>query len=85
MHSAGRSDDIGMKDTIVSLLAALSSFGTLVSIFVLWELDKFYLGAFQAMTIATVTLTTFGELIFTAWVRYLVNRRYFSSVGPAQQ
>ena len=85
MHSAGRSDDIGMKDTIVSLLAALSSFGTLVSILVLWELDKFYLGAFQAMTIGAVTLTTFGELIFTAWVRYLVNRRYFSSVGPAQQ
>src|SRR5215467_6144765 len=81
MHSAGRSDDIGMKDTIISLLAALSSFGTMVSIFVLWELDKFYLGAFQAMTIGAVTLTTFGELIFTAWVRYLFNRRYFSSVG----
>lgn len=84
MNSAGRSDDIGMKDTVVSLLAALSSFGTLISIVVLWLQGKFFLGAFQAMTISTVTLTTFGELIFTAWVRYLVNRRYFSSVGQSQ-
>jgi hypothetical protein len=35
------------------------------------------------MAIATITVTTFGELIFTAWVRYLVNRRYFSSVPQA--
>lgn len=80
MHSAGRSDDIGMKDTIVSLLTALSTFGTLIAITILWAQDRFHFGAFQAMSIATITITAFGELIFTAWVRYLVNRRYFSSV-----
>lgn len=80
MHSAGRSDDIGMKDTIVSLLAALSCFGTLIAIGILWAQDRYHFGAFQAMSISTITLTAFGELIFTAWVRYLVNRRYFSGV-----
>jgi hypothetical protein len=82
MQSAGRSDDIGMMDIVVSLLAALSSFGTLVGIVIFWSQDQMYFGPFQAMALITVTLTTFGELIFTAWVRYLVNRRYFSSVGP---
>jgi hypothetical protein len=85
MQSAGCSDDIGMKDIVVSLLAALSSFGTLVGIVILWTEDRLYFGPFQAMAVITITLTTFGELIFTAWVRYLVNRRYFSSVGPAHQ
>jgi hypothetical protein len=85
MHSAGRSDDIGMKDTIVSLLAALSSFGTLVAIVILWGQGRLHFGVFQAMAIITITITMFGELIFTAWVRYLVNRRYFASVGPAPQ
>jgi hypothetical protein len=83
MQSAGRSDDIGMMDIVVSLLAALSSFGTLVGIVILWSLDRMHFGPFQAMALLTVTLTTFGDLLFTAWVRYLVNRRYFSSVGPA--
>jgi hypothetical protein len=83
MQSAGRSDDIGMMDIVVSLLAALSSFGTLMGIVILWAEDRLYFGPFQAMAIITVTLATFGELLFTAWVRYLVNRRYFSSVGPA--
>jgi hypothetical protein len=82
MQSAGRSDDIGMTDIIVSLLAALSSFGTMVGIVILWSQGRMHFGPFQAMAIVTVTLTAFGELIFTAWVRYLVNRRYFSSVGP---
>jgi cation transport ATPase len=81
LHSAGRSDDIGMMDTVVSLLSALSCFGTLVAMVILSLLDKYHLGAFQAMTIITITIATFGELIFTAWVRYLVNRRYFASVG----
>jgi hypothetical protein len=85
MQSAGRSDDIGMMDIVVSLLAALSSFGTLVGILILWSLDRMNFGPFQAMAIITVTLTTFGELLFTAWVRYLVNRRYFSSVGPGSR
>jgi hypothetical protein len=76
-QSAGRSDDIG------SLLAALSSFGTMVGIAILWSQDRMHFGPFQAMAIITITLTTFGELLFTAWIRYLVNRRYFSSVGPA--
>jgi hypothetical protein len=83
MQSAGRSDDIGMMDIVVSLLAALSSFGTLVGIVILWAEDRLYFGPFQAMAIITVTLATFGELLFTAWARYLVNRRYFSRVGPA--
>jgi hypothetical protein len=83
MQSAGRSDDIGMKDIVVSLVAALSSFGTLVGIVILWAENKLYFGPFQAMAVITVTLTTFGELIFTAWVRYLVNRRYFSTVAPS--
>jgi hypothetical protein len=83
MQSAGRSDDIGMMDIVVSLLAALSSFGTLVGIVILWSEERMHFGPFQAMALITVTLTTFGEMIFTAWVRYLVNRRYFSSVAPA--
>ena len=83
MHSAGRSDDIGMKDTVVALLAALSCFGTLIALMILWAQDRYHFGAFQAMTIATITVTAFGELIFTAWVRYLVNRRYFAGVPHA--
>ncbi len=83
LHSAGRSDDIGMKDTVVALLTALSSFGTLVALLILWFQGSYHFGPFQAMSIATITVTTFGELIFTAWVRYLVNRRYFSSVPQA--
>jgi hypothetical protein len=54
MQSAGRSDDIGMKDIVVSLLAALSSFGTLVGIVILWAEDRFYFGPFQAMAVITV-------------------------------
>jgi hypothetical protein len=84
MQSAGRSDEIGMTDMVVSLFAALSSFGSLVGIIILWAEGRLHFGPFQAMAIITITLTTFGELIFTAWVRYLVNRRYFSSVGPHQ-
>lgn len=85
LHSAGRSDDIGMKDTVVSLLTALSSFGTLVAMIIYWSQGNFYFGIFQWMAIITATVTTFGELIFTAWVRYLVNRRYFSSVQQNPQ
>jgi divalent metal cation (Fe/Co/Zn/Cd) transporter len=82
LHSAGRSsEDIGMKDTVVALLTALSSFGTLVAMLILWFQGNYYFGPFQAMAVGTITATTFGELIFTAWVRYLVNRRYFSSVS----
>ena len=81
LTSAGSSDDIGMMDTVVSLLAALSCFGTLTAMIILSLLDKYHLGAFQAMTIITISIATFGELIFTAWVRFLVNRRYFASVG----
>jgi hypothetical protein len=80
LHSAGRSDDIGMKDTVVSLVSALSSFGTLIAMSIFWVQGSFHFGVFQVMAITIVTLTTFGELIFTAWVRYLVNRRYFSTV-----
>jgi hypothetical protein len=83
MHSAGRSDDIGMKDTIVSLFAFLSCFGTLVAMTILWAQGHYHFGPFQAMSIITATFTAFGELLFTAWVRYLVNRRYFSGV-PTQ-
>jgi hypothetical protein len=83
MHSAGRSDDIGMKDTIVSLLAALSCFATFIAMLIFWGQGSYHFGAFQAMTIITITVTAFGELIFTAWVRYLVNRRYFAGVPHA--
>jgi hypothetical protein len=70
-----------MMDTVVSLLAALSCFGTLTAMIILSLLDKYHLGAFQAMTIITISIATFGELIFTAWVRFLVNRRFFATVG----
>jgi hypothetical protein len=81
LTSAGHSEDVGMLDTVVSLLSALSCFGTLIAMIILSFLDRYHLGSFQAMTIITITIATFGELIFTAWVRYLVNRRYFASVG----
>jgi hypothetical protein len=83
--SAGRSDKIGMADTVVSLLAFLSAFATAVVLIVLWSLDRYNLGFFQAMTIVAIIVTTLGELVFTAWVRYLVNRRYFAGVPFGQE
>jgi hypothetical protein len=82
--SAGRSDRIGMADTVVSLIAFLSAFATAIVLIVLWTFDRYNLGFFQAMTIFAIMVTTLGELVFTAWVRYLVNRRYFAGVPFAQ-
>jgi hypothetical protein len=78
--SAGRSDRIGMADTVVSMVAFLSVFATAIVLIVLWTFDRYNLAFFQAMTIFALIVTTLGELVFTAWVRYLVNRRYFAGV-----
>jgi hypothetical protein len=75
------SEDIGIGDLAVSLISCLSCFGTLIAIVIFWALDKYVLGWFQIMTILTINLTTFLELLFTAWIRYLVNRRYFAGVS----
>jgi hypothetical protein len=78
--SAGRSDRIGMADTVISLVAFLSAFATAIVLVVVWSFDRYNLGFFQGMTIFAIMVTTLGELVFTAWVRYLVNRRYFAGV-----
>ena len=77
------SDDIGMGDAAISLITFMSCFGTLVAMVILWAVDKYVLGWFQIMTIATINLTAFLELLFTVWIRYLVNRRYFAGI-PGQ-
>jgi hypothetical protein len=65
---------------VVSLATFLLTFGTLVAVVVMWMVDRYQLGPFQIMTILTLNITALGELVFTGWVRYLVNRRYFGSV-----
>ena len=80
LNSAGRSDEIGMSDTVVSLIAFMSCFGTLIALSILAYQGNYNLGAFQSVTISLITVAALGELVFTAWVRYLVNRRYFASV-----
>jgi hypothetical protein len=83
--SAGRSDRIGMGDTMLSMIAFLSAFGTAIVLVVMWSFDRYNLGFFQAMTIFALIVTTLGELVFTAWVRYLVNRRYFAGVPSGHE
>lgn len=75
------SEDIGIGDLAISLISFLSCFGTLIALIIFWALDKYVLGWFQIMTILTINLTAFLELLFTAWIRYLVNRRYFTGVS----
>jgi hypothetical protein len=51
---------------------------------ILWAVEKYVLGWFQIMTIATINLTAFLELLFTVWIRYLVNKRYSGYSQPVE-
>lgn len=82
--SAGRSDRIGMNDFAVSGLALLSVFGTAVVVVVKAFEGKYHLGGFQTNLLYFLLEATLTEFLFTGWMRFLVNRRYFAS-APAQQ
>lgn len=82
--SAGRSDRIGMSDTAISGLAFASVFGTTVVVITLGFQGNYHLGGFQANLLYFLFKTTLAELVFTAWMRFLVNRRYFAT-APARE
>ncbi len=78
--SSGRSDKIGMGDLALSGLAFVSVLITTVVMVVLWWQGTYYLGGFQWSLAVALVFSTLSELVTTAWMRFLVNRRYFASV-----
>lgn len=81
LTSAGRSDRIGMNDTVVSLVAFIVVFATAV-IVLTQAVNGRNLSLFQVGLLFALVKNTFFELVFTAWMRFLVNRRYFAT-APA--
>lgn len=80
LTSIGRSDDLGMSDTVVSGITLLAVFGTIVVVTVLAAQGSFHFGAGKGLTLLAMLMATAGEFLCTAWMRFLVNRRYFASV-----
>ena len=81
LKSAINSDRIGILDMGFSLLALLSVFGTTIVVIDRSEIGKFHIGGFQEHELAALLAVAFFELAFTAWVRFLVNRRTFAAVA----
>lgn len=79
--SAVDSDRIGISDMGVSLVALLSVFGTIIVLVVCDVLGKYHLGGFQTHELIAYFCTALCELAFTAWARFLVNRRTFAAVS----
>ena len=81
LQSAINFDRIGILDMGFSLLALLSVFGTTIVIVDRSEIGRFHIGGFQEHELAALLAAAFFELAFTAWVRFLVNRRTFAAVA----
>ncbi len=69
-----------MSDTVVSGITLLAVFGTIVVVTVLAAQGSFHFGAGKGLTLLAMLMATAGEFLCTAWMRFLVNRRYFASV-----
>jgi hypothetical protein len=80
LNSAGQSDNIGMADTIVSGVAFISTLLTFAALIMLSRNGEYNLGQFQTSLALALLLSSLSELIITAWMRFLVNRRYFAGV-----
>jgi hypothetical protein len=80
LASAGHSDNLGISDWVISGLSLLSVFGTGVIILVLGIQGSFPLGLTKILTWLAMFMATAGEFLITGWMRFLVNRRYFTSV-----
>jgi hypothetical protein len=77
--SSGRSDQIGMGDTLISGLAFCFVLGTTVVVGVLAAQGSYHLNDFQLTLIIAALTATFFEFLYTGWMRFLVNRRYFAA------
>lgn len=77
--AGGRSERIGMDDTIVSGIAFTSVFATTVVILMLALDGRYHLGAFQWTMLMFLLKAALFEFLATGWVRFLVNRRYFAT------
>jgi hypothetical protein len=83
LTSIGRSDDLGMRDSVVSGLSVLSVFGTVVIIGFTSIQGVSTVDGFGWTTLMAALFAVAGEFLSTLWVRFLVNRRYFATAPAA--
>ncbi|MCE9644106.1 hypothetical protein K8Q93_02620 [Candidatus Parcubacteria bacterium] len=81
LKSAERSEQIGMKDMLWSLITFVTAFGMTLILLVLWQQGAYRMGAFTGTCLTAFVFATALELAATAWVRFLVNRRTFVAAG----
>ncbi len=71
-------EKIGLKEMFISLVALLSVSFTALVLLVLWILNYYYLGGFQVHLLTALITAAGSELLTTATIRFVVNKRYFS-------